>query len=102
MSCGKEEKVNVFLHGHNELFKTKKQKIFSAQVWCPKKKYHWKHKNFKPNKSPLLIYECHIGMAQDAEKVGSYLEFKNNVLPHCRRRIQCNSNYGNTRAPILW
>ena len=33
-------------------------------------------RTFKPNKSPLLIYECHIGMAQDAEKVGSYLEFK--------------------------
>ena len=31
--------------------------------------------------SPLLIYECHIGMAQDAEKVGTYTEFKDNVLP---------------------
>lgn len=38
-------------------------------------------KKFKPNKSPLLIYECHIGMAQDAEKVGTYTEFKDNVLP---------------------
>ena len=31
--------------------------------------------------APLLIYECHIGMAQDAEKVGTYTEFKENVLP---------------------
>lgn len=38
-------------------------------------------KNFKPNTSPLLIYECHIGMSQDEEKVGTYTEFKDNVLP---------------------
>jgi 1,4-alpha-glucan branching enzyme len=55
-------------------------KIFSAQVWAPKK-YHWKKNKFKPSRDPLFIYECHIGMAQDAEKVGTYTEFKNNVLP---------------------
>ena len=55
-------------------------KIFSAQVWAPKK-YHWKKNKFKPSRDPLFIYECHIGMAQDAEKVGTYAEFKNNVLP---------------------
>lgn len=55
-------------------------KIFSAQVWAPRK-YHWKKEKFTPSRDPLLIYECHIGMAQDAEKVGSYTEFKDNVLP---------------------
>lgn len=55
-------------------------KIFSAQVWFPEE-YQWKHKTFKPNRSPLLIYECHIGMGQDAEKVGTYIEFRKNVLP---------------------
>ena len=56
-------------------------KIFSAQVWFPEEEYQWKHKSFKPNRSPLLIYECHIGMGQDAEKVGTYIEFRKNVLP---------------------
>jgi hypothetical protein BACCOPRO_02580 len=56
-------------------------KIFSAQVWAPKEAYHFKTTNFKPNKNPLLIYECHIGMAQDAEKVGTYNEFRENILP---------------------
>jgi alpha amylase, catalytic domain protein len=56
-------------------------KIFSAQVWFPEEEYQWKHKTFKPNRSPLLIYECHIGMGQDAEKVGTYVEFRKNVLP---------------------
>ena len=56
-------------------------KIFSAQVWNPEKPYVWKKKTFRPNTSPLLIYECHIGMSQDAEKVGTYNEFRENVLP---------------------
>ncbi len=55
--------------------------IFSAQVWAPKKPYKFKVKNFKPNTAPLLIYECHIGMATDRECVGSYNEFRENVLP---------------------
>ncbi len=56
-------------------------KIFSAQVWAPESPYQWKKKSFKPKTDPLLIYECHIGMAQDAEKVGTYREFKDKVLP---------------------
>ena len=56
-------------------------KIFSAQVWNPEQPYEWKKPKFTPAKAPLLIYECHIGMAQDAEKVGTYNEFRENVLP---------------------
>lgn len=56
-------------------------KIFSAQVWAPDTPYTWKKTNFKAKKDPLLIYECHIGMAQDAEKVGTYKEFQEHVLP---------------------
>ena len=56
-------------------------KIFSAQVWNPSKVYQFKNKRFKPKTSPLFIYECHIGMATDEEKVGTYEEFRQNVLP---------------------
>ena len=56
-------------------------KIFSAQVWAPDEEYKFKVKRFKPSTSPLLIYECHIGMAQDREGVGTYEEFRTNVLP---------------------
>ena len=56
-------------------------KVFSAQVWAPEEEYKWKKKTFKPSIDPLLIYECHVGMAQDAEKVGSYTEFREKVLP---------------------
>ena len=56
-------------------------KIFSAQVWAPEKEYEFKHKKFTPKRTPLLIYECHIGMAQEEEKVGTYSEFREKVLP---------------------
>ncbi|MDD2961155.1 MAG: alpha amylase C-terminal domain-containing protein [Muribaculaceae bacterium] len=55
--------------------------IFSAQVWTPEKPYIFKKKSFKPSTSPLLIYECHIGMAQNEERIGSYEEFRTDILP---------------------
>ena len=59
-------------------------KIFSAQVWDPSREYEFKHKDFKPKQDPLLIYECHVGMAQEREGVGTYIEFKDNVLPRVK------------------
>lgn len=60
-------------------------KVFSAQVWNPEKPYAFKNKNFKPNTDPLLIYECHVGMATEAERVGTYEEFRQNVLPRVKK-----------------
>ncbi len=55
-------------------------KVFCAQVWEPEQKYKWKNK--RPGKRPNpLIYECHIGMAGEAEKVSTFEEFRQNVLP---------------------
>lgn len=59
--------------------------IFSAQVWEPAAHYVFKNKRFKPSTSPLLIYECHIGMAQDREEVGTYEQFRMQVLPRIER-----------------
>jgi 1,4-alpha-glucan branching enzyme len=55
--------------------------IFSAQVWAPKQPYKWHTKLLSHASGPLLIYECHIGMAQEREGIGSYTEFRDNVLP---------------------
>jgi 1,4-alpha-glucan branching enzyme len=55
-------------------------KLFSAQVWNPEP-YHFVNTSFKPKKVPLLIYECHIGMAVEEERVGTYDEFRRNILP---------------------
>ena len=58
--------------------------IFSAQVWEPEERYHFQHTDFKPDCSPLLIYETHIGMSTAEEKVGSYNEFRKNILPRVK------------------
>jgi len=44
------------------------------------KPFSWKDEAFKPKKN-LFIYECHIGMAQEEGKVGSYEEFRVRILP---------------------
>ncbi len=55
--------------------------VFSAQVWAPKKPYKWQFPQpAKPIEAPI-IYESHIGMAQEEAKVGSYLEYKEHILP---------------------
>ena len=45
--------------------------------------FPWTDAGFKPKKN-LFIYECHIGMAQEEGKVGSYKEFTQYVLPRIR------------------
>ena len=58
--------------------------IFSAQVWTPEQPYKFGKEKFKPDTDPLLIYECHVGMATGEEKVGTYEEFRLNVLPRIK------------------
>jgi 1,4-alpha-glucan branching enzyme len=54
--------------------------IFNAQVWRPQRPYRWRHAAPPPPTS-ALIYEAHVGMAQDREGVGTYCEFRQNMLP---------------------
>lgn len=54
--------------------------IFSAQVWAPTTPYQWKFSFRRPPKA-ALIYEAHVGMAQEKETVGTYVEFRDKVLP---------------------
>lgn len=54
-------------------------KAFCAQVWDPIP-YVWKNQAPSRRNHPL-IYECHIGMSSEEEKVASFEEFRQNVLP---------------------
>lgn len=58
-------------------------------LWCAEiedtlAEFQWKDEGFKPSATPL-IYECHIGMAQEKGKVGSYEEFRKNILPRIKK-----------------
>ena len=55
---------------------------WTAQIHVPKA-FAWTDEKFRPKKD-LFIYECHIGMAQEEGKVGSYKEFTQNVLPRIK------------------
>ena len=55
-------------------------KQFCAQVWDVPEPYVWKNAGPGKRRNPL-IYECHIGMATEEEKVGTFEEFRQNVLP---------------------
>ncbi len=62
--------------------------LFSAQVWEPPKPYRWlndaavskRSADFRP-----LVYEAHVGMATEEEKVGTYAEFRDLVLPRIKK-----------------
>lgn len=55
---------------------------FTATVWQPKEAFKWTDKKFKLDKMVApLIYECHTGMAQEYEGVGTYKDFEENILP---------------------
>jgi len=56
---------------------------FTARLWNPEKPYKWTDKQFDPKgayENPY-IYECHVGMAQEKEGIGSYREFADKILP---------------------
>ena len=55
--------------------------IFAAQVWQPERPYQWRRPHFRCPAQAPLIYEVHVGMAQEEEKIGTYREFTRNVLP---------------------
>ena len=59
--------------------------IFSAQVWDPDLLYSWKHSAPGLGNNAPLIYEAHVGMATEEYKVGTYLEFREKVLPHIKK-----------------
>ena len=56
-----------------------------SQVWDPDE-FKWTDAGFRDRKPDApLIYEAHIGMAQDAERIGTYREFADNILPRIQR-----------------
>ena len=55
---------------------------WSAVIHTPRE-FPWTDAGFKPKKN-LFIYECHVGMAQEKGKVGTYREFTEKVLPRIR------------------
>lgn len=71
----------------NRVIQDENTKDFAGQLWFPEEEYTWKVNSFSSlNKENLLIYECHIGMAQEKEGVGTYQEFTEHILPKIKSK----------------
>jgi 1,4-alpha-glucan branching enzyme len=56
-------------------------KLFCAQNWVPLEPYRWRNNTPVPVSKAPRIYEAHVGMATESPRVGTYLEFTQNILP---------------------
>ncbi|MFK7772629.1 MAG: alpha-amylase family glycosyl hydrolase [Saprospiraceae bacterium] len=73
------DRVPVYI---TRVLQNPKTHLFAGQFWNPSESFSWTDDDFDyGNETPPLIYECHIGMASEAEEVGTYLEFANDTLP---------------------
>ena len=59
---------------------------FCGQVWDPEEKFKWTDSRFFKKKKPEnpLIYECHVGISNEDESIGTYNEFTEKVLPRVK------------------
>lgn len=91
---GQKIQAVVFSGGHMlrriPLYATRVVQDHETITWCAEledtfKTFDWTDENFKPDKTPL-IYECHIGMAQEKYDIGTYKEFKEYTLPRIKEQ----------------
>ncbi len=82
-SIGEQERIPIYVR---RVVQDDNTKDFAAQFWAPENPYIFKNNRPRLKESePLFIYEAHIGMAQEKEGVGTYIEFMNNVLPRVKK-----------------
>jgi 1,4-alpha-glucan branching enzyme len=62
---------------------------FSGQHWNPPRPFDWEGDRFDIRQlNEMLIYECHVGMSQEREAVGTFIEFADYIIPYIK-----NSGY---------
>ena len=86
----------IHVHGNNgwldripayatRVVQDERTKDYTAQFWIPQP-FDWgEDALFDRKNENLLIYEAHVGMAQEKEGVGSYVEFTKKILPKIKR-----------------
>lgn len=73
---------------HLPLYARRQVQDVATRTWCcevvdDRIVFPWTDQRFECNE-PLLIYEAHVGMSSEEEKVASYIEFADNILPHIK------------------
>lgn len=90
-SIGEQERIPVYI---NRVIQNEDNKDFAGQFWPTTKSQKPMVNSQQPtvnsqkpkakSQKPLFIYESHVGMSQEKEGVGTYKEFKENVLPRIK------------------
>ncbi len=68
----------------NYVVQDEKTLIFDAQIWYPDNPYQWQVTEFIPSFKYPIIYEAHIGMSSEEEKISTFNEFAEKVLPRVK------------------
>ncbi len=70
---------------HLPLYTRRAIQDWVTQSWCCEVvddvPYAWTDEGFRPEEPPL-IYEAHVGMSSEENRIATYREFADNVLPH--------------------
>ena len=89
-------RVKILVHGRNgwleripayirRVVQDEQSKDFSGQLGAPAEPFDWNGDRFDISSlGSLYIYECHVGMSQEKEGVGTYAEFAGTVLPRIK------------------
>ena len=87
-SIGEQERIPVYI---NRVVQNEDNKDFAGQFWTTDNRQRTTDHGILASQHlsisashPLFIYESHIGMSQEKEGVGTYKEFKDNVLPRIK------------------
>ncbi len=103
-TCGRlrhGSRVKMYVHGADgtwmdripayirRVVQNETTKDYCGQVWEPPTPFDWTGDDYDLNTRTArdggpLIYEAHIGMAQEREGVGTYNEFTENILPRIK------------------
>jgi 1,4-alpha-glucan branching enzyme len=88
-----EQRVKLHIHGADDarrdripacirrVIQDPQTHDFSGQIWDPQTPYVWRHTLELSSIGAPLIYEAHVGMSGEEERVHTYREFAEDVLP---------------------
>lgn len=65
----------------NRVVQNEETLAYDAQIWSPRKQYVWKHSFVRNNNEAPYVYEAHIGMSGERERVTYAKEFTQKTLP---------------------
>lgn len=74
-------KIPLYIHRVIQEFHEDGHADWIGQIWAPPEPFPWTDENFDPGTAPPCIYEAHVGISQEEERISTFREFADNILP---------------------